>query len=181
MCEYTSCTKLSRETFNRILDMGCLVVSGFVRDVIILGQDKFKDIDIICDISKKDELVKIIGGVVVFSRPAVHGEYYTTCLRVMTIISGGVHYDIRFFNSVQDWKDEKSCEFTSSLFYLAKDHLGVQYLPPGESLPSLLNLVRNRHIKVLYKGDNKANLLGIRLRTIEFKKRGWKIIYPKLI
>jgi len=149
--------------------------------VIILSQDKFKDIDIICDISKKDELVKIIGGVVVFSRPVDHIEYYTTCRHVMTIISCGVHYDIRFFNSVQDWKNEKSCEFTSSLFYLAKDHLGVQYLPDGESLPSLLALVRNKHIKILYTGNNKANLLGIRLRKIEFRKRGWKIIYPKAI
>ena len=176
MYEYTSCTRLSQETFNRILDLGCLVVSGFVRDVIIRGEDTFKDIDIICDLAKKDELVKIIGGTIISSKKYVSDKFYTTCKYMIAILLNDVIYDVRFFDSVQDWKDEKSGEFTTSLFYIAKDHLGVQFMPEGETLPSLLDLVRNRHIKVLYKGDNKGNLFDIRERKYKFVKRGWKII-----
>ena len=175
MYEYTSYMKLNGETFNRILDLGCFVMGGFPRDGIIL-QEPFNDIDIICDLAKKDELVKIIGGTVISSKKYVTDRFYTTCRHMISVLLNDVIYDIRFFDSVQDWKDEKSGEFTTSLFYIAKDHLGVQFMPEGETLPSLLDLVRNRHIKVLYKGDNKGNLFDIRERKYKFVKRGWKFI-----
>jgi len=164
--------KRNGEIFNSILDLGCFVVSGFPRDAIIL-QEPFNDVDIICDLAKKDDLIKAIGGRVFFSRKYVSTRFYTTCRHSVGMIRNDVFYDIRFFDSVQDWKDEKSGEFTTSLFYIAKDHLGVQFMPEGETLPSLLNLVRKKHIKVLYKGDNKENLFDIRERKYKFRERGW--------
>jgi hypothetical protein len=169
-----------------ILEFGAWIISGFVRDVYIRDVMIFNDIDVICELNKKSELlqylksrfdnVKITRGDDLTCDPSNNVPF---CKRAELILVNDVKVDIMYYDSFDDWKSEKSSvDFTHALFYMSKDVLGIQYLPEGYTFIELLNLTRQKKFKHLKaRTTTNENIHKNNRRVQIFIERGWKLVF----
>lgn len=166
------------EIAQRVIDFGALVIAGFVRDVYIRKEERFNDIDIICEIHKRDNFLEYLNGE--FVRTTIPNSSNVPLCRLIDIVYiGRTKLEIMYYDTLEDWKcKESTVDCTHSLFYLSKNGLHIQYLPEGYTQEELLDLILQKKFKHLDERltTNEKILENIE-RSYHFQMRGWKLVF----
>ena len=165
-----------------VIKFGALVVAGFVRDVYIRKEEAFNDIDIVCELDRREEFLKYL-------KDGLNAKHVLTyiptssniplCKRVDILDVRNIELEVMYYTSLDDWKSrESTVDCTHSLFYLSGEGLGIQYLPDGYTREELLNLIHQKKFKYLKARltTNERILANIE-RSVKFEKRGWKLVF----
>jgi hypothetical protein len=176
------------EIANSVVDFGCLVVAGFVRDVYIRKEQSFNDIDIVCQLSRRGEFLEHLKekwkDVTVSKSDSVCETHIPFCkyieiIHIFKYKKNEVKLEVMYYENIKDWlRKESSVDFTHSLFYLSKDGLGLQYLPDGYTREELLQLIHEKQFKYLQqKLKSKESTFHVNNRIVKFQNRGWKLVF----
>ena len=165
-----------------VVKFGALVVAGFVRDVYIRKEDVFNDIDIVCELGRREDFLKYL-------KDGLNAQYDSTCIpessnvplckRVDILHVGNIKLEVMYYTSLDDWKcRESTVDCTHSLFYFSSDGLGIQYLPDGYTREELLNLIYHKKFRHLDARltTNERIMKNIK-RSEKFERRGWKLVF----
>jgi hypothetical protein len=175
------------EIATSVIEFGCIVWGGFVRDVYIRKEPKFNDIDIVCQLHRREEFLEFLkekwGGQVVKSKEASKMKcalyIVPNCKFFDEVHVNGTRLEIMYHEKFEDWGcKESTVDFTNCLFCLTKDGLGLQYLPEGYTRGELLQLVLDKKFKYIKEGfRTKTNMWLSLERSKKFQSRGWRLVF----
>ena len=182
------------ETVIRIaFTFGGWVFGGYVRDVMVRNSGEFSDVDIMfpsytCDLEHFVKVLNAVFGkeVQVFSEQSFPLGMYMSdkIIRRIFVTVKGVAFDFCLYSGkLEDWKKERSTDFTCNLFYASSEvDLGIRYIPEhlkltADPIDELLMTTRQNKFRVAWEGQytmEKLNRLAV--RAITMKEKGWS--YP---
>ena len=167
------------------------VFGGYVRDTVI-RKEKAADIDICFPQDAPMHMfMRVLNQTheteIVSDQSHPEGLYMSQGIRrlVKVIVDGEIHLDLcKYEGSFEDWRSEKSTDFTCNLFYVSRDTaLGIRYIPKVYKLHSnpvkyLLDMTKRKEFVRIWGDENLTfkNTCTILSRTLSRVKRGWYLI-----
>ena len=187
---------LAREIISVACAMDMWIFGGYVRDVIVRGQQKFNDVDIGCPDNKTDveQFVRVLSSRFQVER---HGDPITKMrygamspglarLHKCIVRSGNaaVSVDVAVYSSFNSWCREKTVDFTCNIFYMKKDvALGIRYVPDylkydPQPIERLVELTKAGEFRRLWnvpegRSNQYRNVLRLHDRAKNLVKNGF--------
>lgn len=137
-----SCAQLPMETAKKVIDvalgMRMWVFGGYVRDVTVRGQKKFKDLDLCCPrgTNPKDFLrVLRVHHKVSHVRTNPMSGYACMSFKIeqlfRCVVDDTLDVEIVVYDgTIREWQNEHTADFSCNLFYQSRDvQLGIRYVP----------------------------------------------------
>lgn len=130
------------ETAKKVIDvalgMNMWVFGGYVRDVVVRGQKKFKDLDLCCPRGTNPrEFLRVLGvhHKVSQVRTTPMSGYACMSFKIeqlfRCVVDDTLDVEIVVYDgTMRDWQRERTTDFTCNLFYQSRDvQLGIRYVP----------------------------------------------------
>ena len=177
------------------LTFGGWVFGGYVRDVMVRNAEKFSDVDIMfptytSDLNHFVKVLKAVYGndVTVHSDTSYPTGMYMSdrIIRRVFVTVKDVDVDLCLYDGkIEDWKKERSTDFTCNLFYTSTEvDLGIRYIPKslelsGDPIDELLTMTREAKFEIAWEGQYKMDKLNrLAGRALSMMERGWKCKGP---
>jgi hypothetical protein len=169
----------------QVWSYGGIIYGGWVRDVIIIGQDDFRDLNVLFqDSTSVQTFVEFLqSNYSCFVYPQQPPGGVFTPSRNLEV--NGI-LPIRIFQmTMKDLIEQKYCDLSCNLFYkLGPDHLDAFWIPSNwSSLEELVAYTKTKKfIVILTPGSNPENhgSQGVGLKTFYYplscRKRIWRIV-----
>jgi hypothetical protein len=165
------------EVVEDLLNFGCVIVGGYVRDVVIRGEKHFKDIDVVCETRLLDGLVDLLStkyASVYKQRRLIRKKYslgvFTKAQMSLSCYINGVFLDVCFYDP---FELETAIAPFACKFYLSKTAFGAVHISPDETLVSLLEDCRKKRFKK-YSGElTRGQVSWVDEKVSSLVRRGW--------
>jgi hypothetical protein len=172
------------------------IFGGYVRDVIVLKQNKFEDVDIMfpcsADVTQFLKcLSAVYGNDFHINEDRVHGSdmYMDRHItrRITVDIHDNIDIDICVYDGTfDDWRSVQSTDFSCNLFYTSKDvQLGIRYIPKSFSkeadpIGEIIRMTLLKKFELVWDGDYNdiKKMRRLATRAIARKDDGWIFYYP---
>ena len=151
----------------------CWVYGGYVRDVVVCGENKFNDIDICCpynvkpiwivrSLSKKYKIKQIQYRSAYGDAKSIH-TYKFDDITVQFVVFDG---------DFADWCDSETTDLSCNLFYQSRNvQLGIRYVPENfrkyqNPIQSIINMTRMKKFERITDENVMRRIKGM-------VRRGW--------
>ncbi|NBS67974.1 hypothetical protein EBT31_03540 [bacterium] len=167
------------------------VFGGYVRDTVI-RKEKAADIDICFPYtSSVDTFLRVLAASheldIFHDKEHPEGLYMSKGIRrlVKVIVDGDIHLDVcEYRGTFENWRREKSTDFTCNLFYMSSDTaLGIRYIPDDyKHVPNpcrhLINMTKRKEFARIWGKDHPTlkNTRTILSRMQTRVRRGWYLV-----
>lgn len=188
---------LAREVIAIACAMDMWVFGGYVRDVIVRGQQKFNDVDLGCPdkTTNMKQFLRVLSSrfeVNVHREPVTRMHYgamspglerlHKCVVRDKNGVS--VSVDVAVYESFNAWCREHTVDFTSNIFYTKRDvALGIRYIPDylkydPQPIERLVELTKAGEFRRLWnvpegRSNQHRNVLRIHDRAKKLVKDGF--------
>lgn len=177
---------LTQEVINLALGMNMWVFGGYVRDVVVRGQDTFKDLDLCCPRrTHPSDFLRVLG---------VHHKVrsiqkYDMCeygcmskdIRklIRCVVDDTLRVEIVVYDGTfHDWQSDRTTDFTCNLFYQSRHvHLGIRYVPDhlrndSNPIQTLIEQTREGVFYRLWDGTDTGCIRKVLARAERLVLRG---------
>jgi tRNA nucleotidyltransferase/poly(A) polymerase len=164
------------EIVEDLLNFGCVIVGGYVRDVVIRGEKECKDIDVVCETHLLEGLVDFLSTKYAstykqFLLQRNHNSKILDKARIcLACYVNNIFLDMCFYDPLE--LKTAIAPFCCK-FYLTKTAFGAVHISPDETLVSLLEDCRKKRFK-RYSGElspEQANWVNKKVESLV--RRGW--------
>jgi hypothetical protein len=188
--------EIAQKVIDVAFAMDMWIFGGYVRDVIVRGEQKFRDLDICCEKEKfcANQFIRTLACFFNVSFHQVNERSSYSNHKVHTLLirdqtkKQSVRIDIVVYEGTfREWCKDTTVDFSCNLFYSTHDtYIGLRYVPKflqytANPMKILLDMTRRKeYIRVWdVKISNECqagHVLKIHSRAKDLIKRGWFLL-----
>ena len=185
--------EMAQKVIDIAFAMDMWIFGGYVRDVIVRGEQKFRDIDICCE-KKKYCANQFIRTLACFFNITTHqtnekSMYSNHKLHTLTIQDRGTKQSVRidvlvYEGTFNKWCKDTTVDFSCNLFYSSYNtYIGLRYVPKflrysANPMKTLLDMTRKKECVRIWDVQvidecQAGHIFKIHLRAKNLMKCGW--------